>query len=243
LATKSRSRKKYTESPQVDYDPLRDFEGSPIEQSIARLAFRVRSNIRSVLLVVAVLITVATASILYRVWRSGMDENARLAFHELLKNPVFSGENLTDPSAAIARLENYEKQYDYSAARLRSAVKKLELYEKTKKFAEAAGTALFLSENVGNEDLKLYYEFRAASHFETLEQFQKALDLYARVVTGVPEDGMMKAAALFGKGRCLIRLQKRGDGEAAIRQMMDLKDVAGIEQLQILAASYLISQE
>lgn len=224
------------------YDPLRDIKGGPFQQFIARVGLNLRENLRLTLIIVAAILLGGVAFILYSVWRDSTEERAMTAYSELMRNPIMQ-QNASDPSAVLERLNRYESDFSGKNVRLRSNLKKIEVLEAAGDHEKAAELSLRVAEDTHNPDLKSFYSYRAASHFESVGGYAKALEYYESVTAGRKEDDILKALALFGQGRCLIRMGKVEDGKSAIRRMMELTNVPGGEELRIVAASFLMTQK
>lgn len=241
MALKSKSRRKEPDDQEIQYNPLRDLEGNAFEKFVARAAYLLRSNVRMVLYGLVSLVVIFTSVVSYNIYDNIKEEQALLAYEKLQDNPLMQpGAGSLD--AAIEKVDQYSSKYSTSGAKLRSSLKKLQLYQKAGKNKEAADEAAKIASGLKHAPLQVYFYLKAGNLYEKTEQYQRALDCFSAADNKLKKDSIPRALALFGKGRSLTAMGKKEEGKKAIEQMISIKDVDGIKDIQIAASSYLMKK-
>lgn len=240
-----KSRRKASEAVVVDYDPLRDIQGGKTEIIISKIGRYLRHNRKTVLLYLLLVVCIVAAFIFYKVYSNLLEERSLVAHEELMKSPLMSPSG-GEIDAAILKIEKYEKNFSSKNSSIRADLKKAELFLSADKKQEASDAYLRLAGEVNDQNLEVFFYLKAASILEDTEQYERALQSYVAAEERFPEnssDTYVKALVMFGKGRTLILLGKEKEGKEALKNMMAMKDVDGIDELRILAASFLLHQK
>ncbi|MDH5656125.1 MAG: tetratricopeptide repeat protein [Spirochaetia bacterium] len=240
-----KSRRKYEDKPIIDYDPLRDIEGGKVEIFLTRLGFYIRNNFKLILMYGALVLLTGGVYIFYGIYTDQKEEQSVEAYEELMENPIMniSGAEI---EAAITRLEKYETNFSSRKSQLRSNLKKAELFQNAGKKQDAAETYLRIAEDLEDRNLETYFYIKAALLLEDTEQYERAYESFVSAEKKMgPEnrENYAMALVLFGKGRNLVLLGRENEGKEVLKEMMAIKEVSGIEDLRILAASFLLQQK
>ena len=241
----TKSRRKSENLTTVNYDPLRDIQGGRVEIFITRFGHYLRNNRTTVLLYLFLIVCIIGSSIFFKVYSNQKEEKSLIAYEALLENPLMSQPG-GDIEAAIQKLEKYEKNFSSSNSSVRADIKKADLYLSAGKKKEAADSYLRLAEIVNDENLEIYFYLKAATFLEDTEQYEKALKTYISIEERFGKESgenYLRALAMFGRGRTLILLGKESEGKEALKKMMAMKEVEDIDELRILAASFLLQRK
>lgn len=226
---------------QFVHDPLRDFEGSPAELFVARVATAIRERIREILIGAGIVVFVLIAYIFYAVWSDDREEKALIAFETLLEEPVMTpGAGAED--IAVEKIDAYLKEHSSNRAEHRADLYKMMLLAAKNKHAEAGEAANRLGENVDSAELRAYFYLRAGFYFELAEKYAPAQAAFGRAGQFIREDNVLRAAAWFGEGRTLIRMGQTDEGRKAIERLFE-SDSAEIGEIRTAALAYLLTQD
>ncbi len=242
MSQKVKTRKTYQADEKHALDPLRDFEGGPVELFLARSSRYIRDHIKETILVIAGIALILGSMVGYSVWQAHVKEKSLAAFEKLMENPIMIP-GAASSEGAIAKLDSYVDDFSNNDAKNRTDLKKIEYYLKDKDYANAAETSESIAKRVSDKYLKAYFHLKAASYNEMALNYEMAQEQYQSSIELVQESNLMKAVALFGKGRVLIEQGKYDEGRKSIREMMDIKGVEGIEEFKISATAFLLDNQ
>lgn len=225
---------------QAELDPLRDFEGSPAELFVARVAYWIRSHLKEVGIGLGVVVLAVGAWIGYTLYQEQRREQARIAFEELLEDPVMQpGSGAGE--IAVEKLEAFKEEWGGSNIAKRVAVYEMRFLAEEEDFAAAAEQAMFLGGEASAPEIAAFFFVHAGYYFERAGQPAPQETAFGRAVEELRQDNLLKAEALFGQGRALITMGKREQGVAALRSMMEFDDVSvGGSDLRLRALAYLL---
>lgn len=242
MARRRKTQVKAEEIKSHVYDPFRDFEGTQFELLVSKIFYFLRTHKRNVIIglsIVSAAIVISTSWLIYR----DMQETESLhAFEELMTQPVMKGEGKEAAELALRKLNDYEGTYTIARAHQRSRIKKIELLTSLDRLKDAGDTAMAVAEDAETPELKAYFTFKAGALYESAGLNESCNTAYERSITYFTDENIMKAQAMFGQARCLFGLGKNQEGKQALKTMMEMKDVAGIEEVRTLAASFMISR-
>ncbi|MCR9141740.1 MAG: tetratricopeptide repeat protein [bacterium] len=225
---------------QFEHDPLRDFEGTPTELFVARMATAFRENLREILIGVAVVGVLLIGYIFYAVWADNREEQALIAFETLLEEPVMTpGAGAED--IAVEKIDEYLKSHSSGRAEHRADLYKMMLLAAKKKFAEAGEAAARLGEDVDSAELRAFFFLRAGYYFEMAEKYAPAQAAFGRAGQFVREDNVLRAAAWFGEGRALLQMGQQDEGRKAIERIFE-SNSAQIGEVRTAALAYLLAR-
>ncbi|MEQ9366669.1 MAG: hypothetical protein RIF32_20690 [Leptospirales bacterium] len=226
---------------QFVHDPLRDFEGSPAELFVARIATALRENIREILIGAGVVGVVLIGYIFYAVWSENREEKALIAFETLLEEPVMTpGAGAED--IAVEKIDEYLKSHSSGRAEHRADLYKMMLLAAKEKYAEAGEAANRLGEDVESAELRAYFYLRAGFYFELAEKYAPAQAAFGRAAQFIREDNVMRASAWFGEGRALLQMGQADEGRKAIERIFE-SESAQVAEVRTAALAYLLARD
>ena len=221
-------------------DPLRDFEGSPMELMVAKTALWLRDNIQPILIGLAVVVVAATGYIIYSLYAEEREQASLKAFEELLNEPVMTPGSGAE-AIALEKLDEYMANYSHATASRRARVKSLALLEAEEKWKEAAETAMSLGDELSAPELRSYFYTRAGFSFEQAGSSAFAANAFSRAVQNMREENFLQATARFGEGRALSELGKTEEAQQVFDAILD-NDSQGYAEVRLAATAYLLSR-
>jgi len=189
----------------------------------------------------AVLVILA-GLIIYRVRAEQRAKESVVAFEKLMKQPIMKPGSGGEKRAQI-KLDKYIEDFSDKKSRYRAYIKKIELYTSAGMNKEAADLALKTATELDYSEQRAYFYLKAAVLYENMKAYPQAQIAYNKVVKLLQEKNYPKAFAIFGEGRCLVKLGKKKEGRKLIRDMMELKDVPQLDELRIAAAAFLLTSK
>lgn len=220
-------------------DPFRDFEGSRTEMMLAKAAYYMRLHVKETLMAAAGAALVIIGIGGFFLWRDYREEQSLLAFEELKKSPIMIP-GAGDEKVAIEKLNDYIARYGDDGARIRSNLYKIDFFLHDKDYVKAAEMSVEISDLLNDNYLRSYFLLQAAVYMESAKKYGEAIQYYDSVLNYVKEENLMRALAIYGKGRNQVLSGNMDSGKESILEMMKMEDAAAIDQLKISAASFLI---
>lgn len=220
-------------------NPLRGFEGNRFEKAVASFFYWLRSNSRTVLIVIAGLVVVGLGSLGFLIYRDQVESKSLHEFESLLKNPVMAP-NSGAEKVALEKLAKYEQQFTNSHAKIRSSLRRIEILVKTGEKEKAAEALMDVAMAVDTPELQALFAYRAGTYFEEKEKYARAESSYSMASSKLQDEGVVLALTLFGQGRSLILLGKVQEGKEVLKRMMEIKEAENIADLRIAATAFLI---
>lgn len=241
MGKKLKTRKEYSRD-EVQYDaldPLRDFEGGPVEYWLARASRYIQHHIKEVLIGVAAIFLLGGGIIGYSIWQKRQQEASLKAYEKMMDNPIMiPGAGSTE--AAVRKLDEYAQKYSGRGAENRAALKKIEFFVKDRNFSSAGEASGQIAKDVSDPYLKSYFLIRAGSYMEMAGKYQDSAAFYEDAVKNVNDANLLKVVGLYGQARSLIAQNKIAEGKSVLKSMMELKDVPGIDDFRLSASAYLL---
>ena len=145
-------------------------------------------------------------------------------------------------SAALEQLEQYRDDYSDSGAQIRAALYSLPHLIDSGDLSGAARECEFLAGELDTPELRAYFLIKAGYLYEEVEETESARRAFNRSYSLLNSDHPARAHARFGEGRALIRLGQREEGRAAIHDVLEMRDVEGLERIQQQAVAYLLRE-
>lgn len=222
-------------------DPLEDFEGNRFEYYLLQFVTFLRDHLKETAVVLGSLLLLVIAAGVYLNRQSNISEQGLLEYERLSKEPIMHPGSGAE-ARAILKLDRFETQFDTRDNHFRAMLKKMELFAGMGREKEAGELAAKMAQELDYPEQRAYFSLRAAIYYENAAEYSLAGNSYRQAVDLIKDTNQIKAVALFGEGRSLIRAGNRADGRRRIREMMEIKEeVNGIEELRIQAAAYLLT--
>lgn len=243
MTQKVKTRKDYSKATAGSgdaLDPLRDFEGGPVEKALFQLGTFIRDRLKETIMIIAGSVLIVSGIIGYYVWVDYRDTRALEAFENMMDNPVMNPA-VGSSEKALEKLQSYMEEYSSEKALNRAALEKIQIYDREMMYEKAGETSAIVGRRVGDNYLKAYFFLQAAIYYEMAGNFTESLEFYQQAQARVKDSNLLKAMVLYGEGRSLIQLEKKEEGRKKIRQMMELEGVEGLEEFRISATAYLLS--
>ncbi len=228
-------------------DPLRDFDGSKGEYYVARFFQFLRDNLRNTLIIIGLTVVVVFGGASFWAWSNEKAREGLVEYENMVKEPIFK----TGPTAgkaamerAIVKLNKYQEKYGDSGAQNRADLKKIELHSALGQKKKAAELALRIASGLNYPDQRAYFFLRAGILYEDSGEFTRAQEAYGRASALITADNYSKAVAMFGNGRCLIKMGKTSEGRKVLSKMMAMKgNIYRLNELRAAATAFLLSQK
>lgn len=225
---------------QYVHDPLRDFEGSPAELFVARVAASMREHVREILIGVGVLVLGLIVFIFYSIWSDSREERGLIAFETLLEEPVMTP-GAGAEEIAVEKIDAYLKEHSSGRSEHRAALYKMMLLAAKKKYGEAADAANQLGDDVDSAELRAYFYLRAGFYFELAEKYAPAQVAFGRAGEFIREDNALRASAWFGEGRALMQMGRADEARKALDRIFE-SESAQIGEIRTAALAYLLAR-
>ncbi len=227
---------------QAEVDVLRDYKEGSVEYHVARFFYLLRSNLRSVLLVLGTVALCGAGALGFWAYLVTLEQSSLEAFDTLQKNPVMQASTDQARVLALEKLTEYEKNYPLlDTARTRASLKKIEILTAAGKSEEAAVVSLELARTLELPELRTFFYLKAAVLFENAGKYAQALEGYERSVELILVTNEVKAFALFGQGRCLSLLGRDRDARDAMENLLELEGEGDLAKYRLQAAAFLVS--
>jgi hypothetical protein len=239
---RKRTLEKADQLHEAAYDPFADFEGSPYELMVAKFFYRLRDNIRTVILLIGAALIAPFGFVVYDIIQTSREEKALLAYEELLKNPVMSAP--ADPSASLRKLDEYMEVHTTQKARLRALMHKHSILEKADRKKEAAEVAAQLAEKVESPSLKVFFFTRASILYEGAGEPGSSLAASEKALALTTDEGEIRATLLFLQARGLRAMGKESAMRQVIETLMKMDEKSHPEVIPIKQAAlvYLLDE-
>jgi len=220
------------------YDPFANFEGNKYELFVAKTFYYIRSNLKTFLTIFSIIVLVIISLLFYHIYTENLEKKALLKFEELEKNPILKPGN-ADLNAAIAKLDEYAKEYNLSSAKKRAIIKKIELYEFNKDYENVAIQYEELAKLVKYPELKIAFLYRSAIYFENAKKYSRALSNLEEISKYNISDSLILSNILYAQVRNLYSLGKKEDAKRLAEKSLEIDSNNNPEikniQLRILA--------
>ncbi|MCB1326728.1 MAG: hypothetical protein H7A21_15055 [Spirochaetales bacterium] len=226
---------------QAAADPFHNVEGNAIERWLHRAAYFIRTHRREVLYGLGGALVLSLIVIALLVWQDIRVERSRLAFDRIRQDVTTTG-GFGTASAALEQLEQYRDDYSDSGAQIRAALYSLPHLIDSGDLSGAARECEFLAGELDTPELRAYFLIKAGYLYEEVEETESARRAFNRSYSLLNSDHPARAHARFGEGRALIRLGQREEGRAAIHDVLEMRDVEGLERIQQQAVAYLLRE-
>ena len=230
-----------TQNVKVNYDPLRDFEGGPVEMALHRIFFFIRKNLTAVLAGVGLGVVVLIGAVSYRFYEEKQDTAAREAFDELAGDPRL-GADITSTEPGTRLLEEYRQKHTIESAVRRSYLAEIGLYRQAGEHSKEGDAAAKLASEMSMPELKMFFHYQAGVAYEEAESYDKAAEQYANALKQVTSDPYSQALALFGQGRALQKMGKTEEAEKVFNDLWGIEQTEDIQDIRAAAAAFRLSQ-
>ena len=221
-------------------DPLAEFADNKVEYYLAKFFHMIRSNFKEFVMVLLLVVTVIIGITVYSVWSENRELESLQAYENLIKKPHFQKDSL-NKSKALKDILKYEEQYGNFGARMRARVRKIQLLVDTDQPEKAADLAIKVSGELSHSEQRAFFYLKGAILYEDAARYKKAAVAYKHAKNLIAEENYIKAFALFGEGRSLIRSGNEDEGRRLLQKMMEMKGINEINRMRIDASVFLLS--
>lgn len=222
-------------------NPLRGFEGNRFEKAVASFFYWLRSNSRTVLIVIAGLVIAGLGTLGFFIYRDQVERKSLHEFEALLKNPVMAPNSGADAEKiALEKLSKYEQQFTNDHAKIRSSLRRIDILVRAGEKEKAAEALMDVAMIVDSPELQALFAYRAGTYFEEKEKYARAESAYSMAASKIQDENAVLALTLFGQGRSLILLGKDREGKEVLKRMMEIKEAENVADLRIAATAFLI---